>query len=112
MTSIDRSATMRASRAGTWLKAGRDYLGPKRILLLLAVVLTAIGLAFNWSWLVAAGVAPLLLTLLPCAAMCALGLCMRGTNRSSCSMKETDEVARMAGGDASGSIARVGKPHN
>ena len=27
--------------------------------------------ALNWSWLVAAGVAPLLLTFLPCAAMCA-----------------------------------------
>jgi len=34
------------------------------------------GLAFNWSWLVAAGIAPVLLSLLPCVAMCALGLCM------------------------------------
>lgn len=34
------------------------------------------GLAFNWSWLVAAGIAPLLISLAPCAAMCALGLCM------------------------------------
>jgi hypothetical protein len=34
------------------------------------------GLAFNWNWLVAAGVAPLLISVLPCAAMCALGLCM------------------------------------
>ena len=34
------------------------------------------GLAFNWSWLVAAGIAPLLISVLPCAAMCALGLCM------------------------------------
>jgi membrane protein DedA with SNARE-associated domain len=32
------------------------------------------GLALNWSWPVAAGVAPLLVALAPCAAMCALGL--------------------------------------
>ncbi|RWA69954.1 MAG: hypothetical protein EOQ28_22240 [Mesorhizobium sp.] len=36
----------------------------------------AAGIAFNWSWLVAAGIAPVLLGLLPCLAMCALGLCM------------------------------------
>lgn len=30
-----------------------------------------------WSWLVALGIAPLLLALAPCAAMCALGLCMK-----------------------------------
>lgn len=36
------------------------------------------GAAFNWDWLVAVGAAPLILSLAPCAAMCALGLCMRG----------------------------------
>jgi hypothetical protein len=30
----------------------------------------------KWNWLVAAGIAPVLLSLLPCAAMCALGFCM------------------------------------
>lgn len=34
------------------------------------------GLALNWSWLVAVGAAPLILSFGPCAAMCALGLCM------------------------------------
>jgi len=36
------------------------------------------GLAFNWDWLAAAGVAPILIAVAPCLAMCALGLCMRG----------------------------------
>ena len=42
------------------------------------------GLALNWSWLVAVGAAPLILSFGPCAAMCALGLCMnmRGHQRS------------------------------
>ena len=34
------------------------------------------GLALNWSGLVAVGAAPLILGILPCAAMCAVGLCM------------------------------------
>jgi len=36
------------------------------------------GAALNWDWLTAVGAAPLILSLAPCAAMCALGLCMRG----------------------------------
>jgi hypothetical protein len=43
-----------------------------------AIVVVGLGLALNWSWLVAAGIAPLILGLAPCAAMCALGLCMFG----------------------------------
>jgi len=48
----------------------------RRGLIVLGVLVIAAGLALNWSWLVAIGAAPLLLTALPCVAMCALGLCM------------------------------------
>ncbi|EFI53093.1 hypothetical protein [Afipia sp. 1NLS2] len=41
-----------------------------------ALALIAAGLIWQWSWLVAIGVAPLLLSAAPCVAMCALGLCM------------------------------------
>ncbi|MFN3766077.1 MAG: hypothetical protein ACK4R3_10955 [Aliihoeflea sp.] len=41
------------------------------------VVATATGVALNWNWLAAAGLAPFLLGALPCAALCALGLCMK-----------------------------------
>ena len=44
-----------------------------------AIFLTA---RFNWGWLVAAGIAPLLLSAGPCLAMCALGLCMKGGTKS------------------------------
>ena len=44
-----------------------------------------VGAALNWSWLVAVGVVPLLITVLPCAAMCALGLCMNRMVGGSCS---------------------------
>ena len=41
------------------------------------------GLWLGWPWLVAAGVAPIILTFAPCAVMCALGMCMSRTRASS-----------------------------
>lgn len=41
-----------------------------------ALALIAAGLIWQWSWLVAIGIAPLLLSAAPCVAMCAFGLCM------------------------------------
>ena len=55
------------------------------MLLVLAIVIVGAGVALNWSWLVAAGIAPILLALAPCAAMCALGLCMSRMGDKSCS---------------------------
>ncbi|HWX51113.1 MAG TPA: hypothetical protein VNZ61_23955 [Roseomonas sp.] len=40
--------------------------------------LVGAGLALGWPWLAAVGLAPVVLSVLPCAAMCALGLCMTG----------------------------------
>lgn len=50
----------------------------RQTLMLAGVTAAAGGAALNWGWLTAMGVAPILLSLAPCAAMCALGLCMRG----------------------------------
>ena len=41
-----------------------------------ALGVIAVAAAWQWSWLVAIGAAPLLLSVAPCAAMCGLGLCM------------------------------------
>jgi len=54
----------------------RYYLGGRYALYVLAGVLILGGITLNWGWLVAAGIAPILITLLPCAVMCAFGLCM------------------------------------
>ena len=41
------------------------------------------GFYFGWGYVVAAGLAPLILGVAPCAAMCALGLCMSGGHKKS-----------------------------
>lgn len=76
----------------------RHYLGGRRGLIVLAVIALATGLVSNWSWLVAAGIAPLLLALAPCAAMCALGLCMgRGGDKSCSTQSDPADQAKKAG---------------
>ena len=40
----------------------------------IAAITTAV--AFGWEWLTAIGLASVLVSVLPCVAMCALGLCM------------------------------------
>ena len=76
MTNAPSTDTSDRSLTRDILYAARYYLGGRRTLFFLAAVLIAGGIALNWGWLVAAGLAPILLALLPCAAMCALGLCM------------------------------------
>ncbi len=72
------------------IAGARRYLG-RRGGLALAGVGVVLGLALNWSWLVAAGVAPVLLGLLPCAAMCGLGLCMKKSG--SCTTSAAGQAA-------------------
>ena len=59
------------------LYAVRYYLGGRRGLLLFASAALVPGLWLGWPALVAAGMAPILVALAPCAVMCALGLCMK-----------------------------------
>lgn len=63
----------------------RYYLSGRRGLLLSALLIVSTGTYLGWGWLVAAGIAPVLLALAPCAAMCALGLCMSKSSGNSCS---------------------------
>jgi len=69
----------------------REKLAGRNGLIAAAVLIIGDGMILNWDWLTVAGLAPLILGILPCAAMCALGLCankMMG-GKSSCSGSET-----------------------
>ena len=75
------------------LSSVRRYLGGRRGLIAAGAAIAVAGLAFNWAWLVAAGIAPLLLSVLPCVAMCALGLCMNQMTGRPC---QTDDASQKA----------------
>ena len=76
------------------LNAARYYLGGRRGLIVLGAVVLIGGVALNWGWLIAAGIAPLLLTALPCVAMCALGLCANKMMGRSGNEAQTTEGVR------------------
>jgi hypothetical protein len=56
----------------------------RRMLIGAGALAVALGLAFNWRWLTAIGVTPILVSVLPCVSMCALGLCMSRSRGASC----------------------------
>ncbi len=66
-----------ADRLPSWLRS-------RWAVILGVFALVGTGLALGWPWLAAAGLAPLVLAFLPCAAMCALGLCMPKGGGGSC----------------------------
>lgn len=82
----------------------RHWLSGRRGMLIVGGGLALGGVGFGWSWLVAAGIAPIILGVLPCVAMCALGLCMKGGKASTSARPdaaEADEGSQIPGkGDA------------
>jgi hypothetical protein len=75
--------------SGRWARDAlarvRPWLSGRRAWWIAGTLALVAGAALNWSWLVAIGVAPLLVAALPCVAMCALGLCMNRMMGRSCS---------------------------
>lgn len=66
--------------AGNWPR----WLTRRRLLFVGAATVMGGGMALNWGWLTAIGLAPVLVSLAPCAAMCGLGLCMKGGSGGKC----------------------------
>lgn len=72
----------------------RYQLRGRRGLIAAAIALAVPAFWLGWPWLVAAGLAPLLLAVAPCAVMCALGLCMhRAGSRSGIGSSEATEAS-------------------
>ena len=78
MTISNPSRPVQNSLANNVQSAARRILGNRFGLLAIAALILGLAAYSNWGWLVAAGLAPLLLSIAPCAAMCALGLCSMG----------------------------------
>ena len=59
-------------------------------LIVLGALAIGTGLYLSWGWLVAAGIAPVLVAASPCVAMCALGACHKLWNGGSCKVQGSD----------------------
>lgn len=70
------------SRAGSWTGLG-PWRDRRTIGIAAGFAVAAAGLALGWDWLTAIGVTPILIAALPCAAMCALGVCMHKSQPAS-----------------------------
>lgn len=90
--SVHTAKTEQETAAPTIGRRFRNYLGGRRGWMVLALVIVSAALYLNWGWLAAIGVAPVLLALAPCAAMCALGLCMSKSGGKSCSKSSSNET--------------------
>ena len=62
--------------------AKSGWQNPRNLLIGVAVGGGLGALVLGWDWLVAAGVASIILALAPCLVMCALGLCMNRMSKS------------------------------
>ncbi len=94
-TPIDDSANAAArTTPGAWhfLTLG-GRLGRRAAVVLWVAATIGLGLYLGWSFIVAAGLASLVLGFLPCAAMCALGLCS-GSRAEKCSSGKNIDGSR------------------
>lgn len=82
----------------------RTVFGGLRGLSLLTALILFGGIALNWSWLVSAGIAPILIGVLPCLVMCGVGLCMKNITGGSCDSEQPATSAPKA------DFADVGRP--
>ncbi|MBY6058976.1 hypothetical protein [Leisingera daeponensis] len=64
----------------------------RRGLVIAAMAVIGAGMALNWGWLTAIGAAPLILSLAPCAVMCATGYCVMCKSKG-CDAKKTPKIA-------------------
>ena len=62
----------------------RAWFTGRRGLVIGGIAIVAAGLYLSWGWLAAIGAAPIILSLAPCAAMCAIGACSMMKGNSSC----------------------------
>jgi hypothetical protein len=88
-----------------WLQTLRGYLTNRWVLLVIGGGAVIIAAFFNWGWLVAVGLAPILISLAPCAIMCGLGLCGMKMMGGSCE-KQSAPAAEVK--DAAASSGALG----
>lgn len=110
MTLPRTTATAEPSLGRDVLSAARYYLGNRWVLLALGSLAVIAGLSFGgWGWLVAAGLAPVILSTLPCLVMCGFGVCMACRSNKAQSTTSSDAAATTTSSTALG-MAEIDRP--
>jgi hypothetical protein len=109
MTVAKPTETAEVSLSRLALNLARYYLGNRWVLLALGAAVLVAGIGLNWSWLVTAGIAPILISVLPCLVMCALGVCMlcRSNEQQSTAARDAADAATSPPAPAVAKIDRV-----
>jgi hypothetical protein len=76
MENVNHQASITRSRDCRVHATGRRWLNARNLLIIVSVAGSAGALFLGWDWLVAAGIASIIIAVAPCLVMCALGLCM------------------------------------
>ena len=82
-----------APRVWSFLTLG-ERLGRRAAVVMWLAAAIGLALFLGWGFIVAAGLASIVLGFLPCAAMCALGLCAGSGGKKCSSGKNVDGSAR------------------
>ena len=80
MRNVEANAAAAQDCCAPAAKSG--WLKPRNLLIGLALAGSAGALVLGWDWVVAAGLASIIVALVPCLVMCALGLCMNRQKKS------------------------------
>ncbi|NUZ08466.1 hypothetical protein [Piscinibacter koreensis] len=75
---------MNTASLGGLVGASRPWLRSRWTWVSIAAFASASALIWSWPWLSAIGAASVIVSLLPCAVMCGLGLCMSPRRGGSC----------------------------
>ena len=110
MTAPQSTTTAEGSLGRDVLYAARYYLGNRWTLVAVASLAIVLGLYFGgWGWLVAAGLAPIILSTLPCLIMCAFGVCMMcRSNKTQSAVSR--EAADSTTSSSALSVAKMDRP--
>ena len=92
-----------------WPQILRRYLANRWVLLVIGGAAVTIAAFFNWGWLVAVGLAPIIIAFAPCAIMCGLGLCGMKMMGGSCE-KQSAPAADVKDIAASSSVVPADRP--
>ena len=90
-TNLVRTPTADGAARLSWPDRLRPWVTGWRGMMILGILLVAAGLYAGWGWLTAVGLAPIILALAPCAAMCAVGACAMSRAGSGCAKSTTGE---------------------